>query len=256
MPASFVSATFNSTLATDTTLSVDRPGASVAGDLLLTGFLSIVGGEPPATHTPPAGFTELIDDEHDTVPERRFGLAWKIDDGAEPAFYTWTRTGLFTSASVWMARFTDVAAMAINAHDFANVNNATGAVAFSCPGVIATVTGLVARIEHGFKGDPAAASAVGPAGTTERIDHDYPGGAFPHTSLYTQDAEQSPGAVPAADITVSIAGETIAGWAVTVMIAAFGAAPPSGHGGGAGGMPPAQVRKGLFLRDFWEEIRR
>ena len=157
-PAGPVFEEFTEASNSGTSLAIDKPPGTAAGDLLIAAVAT--DGNTAASLAAPAGWSIL--DLTAQNGEVTFGVWWKLAGASEPASYTFSWSGS-EQAYGWLMRFTGHdPASPINAS--ANSGGTSGAP--SSPTVITTVDDALVLRLGGFDDDDITAGAPGLAGHT------------------------------------------------------------------------------------------
>jgi Bacterial Ig domain/Calcineurin-like phosphoesterase len=168
---------------TATTLTINRPAQTVAGDVMLAG-LGIRGA--PAV-TPPAGWTLIRRDQAGTYTTQ--ALYYRVVTPSEPASYTWTFSTSVPAAGGISAYQGVNTAAPVNASAGAGQNSTT--LSIVAPSVTTTVA---AAQVVGFFSIGGNNSITPPAGLTERSEASSTAGSN-HVTAETSDFTQpTPGA--------------------------------------------------------------
>jgi hypothetical protein len=142
-----------------TNLSVNKPGGTVAGDLLIATL--VTDGNKSGSMSPPAGWTMI--DLAEQGGNVTFGVWWKLAGASEPASYTWSWGGGGEKVYGTIMRFTG--------HDPADPIDVTATAGGSSsappsPAVTTTVADTMILRLGGFDDDDITVDAPGLAGHT------------------------------------------------------------------------------------------
>lgn len=227
--------------------TISAPSGVVDGDLLLW-FVEF----EDETSTPlagptivtPAGWTKAGGSDN-FAANHSWAAFYRIASG-EPASYTVTIAAPENNdCGMIMLRLSGHHATLF--HDaFLNTDNS-----LVCPSVSTTLDNCAI---FRMAGHGQATAPTCPGGTSSVAFRDQ---SFGGSLRVCRGADQTPaGATGTATFTGAAGAQHALTWAIAP-------APPSGHGGGAGSSPAVlaqggaqRIRKAIFLRDFWEEIRR
>jgi hypothetical protein len=200
-----------------TAWDIPFPSGIAAGDLLLAHIITNGG---TVSSTPPAGWVEVYRETANSNPKG--GLWYKIADGTEAGAETFTVSS--TTGNAMMFRYTGVDAATPFDGGATTVDNTVAAADAVVPSITTTMADSLLVYCCGL--NSGSTTVTGPAGSTQRVDHNEVGGTGTKGGALFDEPFAGPGATGAR--TMTFASRT--NWGIMVALMPNQGGTPAGTG--------------------------